>query len=322
MKKSFLAASLALCCAVFAAPSQAAADAYPSRPITLVVPYPAGSTTDNVARKMAEYLRGKLNANVLVDNRVGADGNIAAKHVLRQPADGYTVFVTGNSVHGANANLYKQLPFDPVNDFALLGGVMSIPMVLTVRPDFPANTVQEFVAAAKKSDKRLFFGTGNNSTLGASELFKARFSVPADRVPYRGSPQVVTDLLAGQFDYAFIDANVVGPFLRDGKLKGLAVTASKRLDGFPNLPTVAESLPGFSFGAWVGVTVRAGTPTDIASKLAALVGDFAKDPATATYLGSIGSVPMPMDPARFKQFVISETKVWAEIVKVGNVERK
>lgn len=324
MKRAFLAAALAAVLgAAFIAPSDARAQAFPAKPITLIVPFPAGSTTDNVARKMAEFFRAKLpGATVLVDNKVGVDGNLAAQFVLRAPADGYTVFVTGNSVHGANANLYKELPFDPINDFQMIGGVMTIPMVLTVKPEFPASNVQEFVAEAKKRAKPMFFATGNNSTRGASELFKARFGLPVDHVPYKGSPQVVADLIAGQFDFAFIDTNTVGGFLKDGRLKALAITSTRRLPSLPNIPTVAESLPGFQFGAWVGVVVRDKTPADVAARLTTLVRDFTNDAATATYLASFGSAPMPMTPPQLKSFIEAETKTWAEIVKAANIEKK
>lgn len=322
MKKAFLATALALLGFALGVPAGANAQTYPARPITLVVPFPAGSTTDSVARKLAEYMRSKTNATVLVDNKVGADGNIAAQQVLRSPADGYTVFLTGNSVHGANANLYNQLPFDPINDFDMIGGVMTIPMILTVKPEFPAGNVAEFVTEAKKRPKPLFFASGNNSTRGAAELFKARYGVPADHVPYKGSPQVVVDLIAGQFDFAFIDANTAGSFIKDGKLKGLAITSTKRLPSLPNVPTVAEGLPGFQFGAWVGVVVRSKTPADIIAKLSTIVQDFTNDPATVSYLATIGSAPMPMNPKQLKTFVESETKTWAEIVKAANIEKK
>jgi tripartite-type tricarboxylate transporter receptor subunit TctC len=271
---------------------------------------------------MAEFMKAATNSPVIVDNRVGADGNIAAQSVLRAPADGYTVFVTGNSVHGANANLYKELPFDPIRDFDMIGGVMTIPMVLTVRPDFPANNARQFVAEAKKRRKPLFFATGNNSTRGAAELFKARYGIQMEHVPYKGSPQVVVDLLGGQFDCAFIDALTVGRFIQDGKLKGLAITSEKRLPSLPSIPTVAEDLPGFEFGAWVGVVVRAKTPPDAMSKLSALVQDFAKDSATISWLTSIGSAPLQMDANQLRRFIESETKTWAEIVRLAQIERK
>jgi tripartite-type tricarboxylate transporter receptor subunit TctC len=313
---------LMLTAACALAATAAHAQTWPEKTVTLVVPFPAGSTTDNVTRKMAEYMRSKTGATVVVDNKIGADGNLAAQHVLRQPADGYTVFVTGNSVHGANANLYKELPFDPIKDFESIGGVMTIPMVLTVRPDFPASNVTQFVAEAKKRAKPLFYATGNNSTRGASELFKSRYAFPADHIPYKGSPQVVVDLTGGQFDFAFIDANTVRPFLQDRRLKGLAITSDKRLPSLPNVPTVAEGLPGFSFGAWVGVVVRKGTPAAVQSRLASLVDGYARDAAAIEYLSSINAASMPMSPRQLQTFIETETRTWAEIVKAANIEKK
>lgn len=319
MKKALLLVAAAL---IAQGPAVAQVQTWPNRPITLIVPFPAGSTTDNVARKLAEYMRSKTNWTFLVDNKAGADGNIAAQFVLRQPADGYTVFITGNSVHGANANLFKELPFDPIRDFEPIGGMMVVPMVLTVRQDFPANDVNEFVAEARKRSKPLFYATGNNSTRGASEIFKLRYNFSAEHVPYKGSPQVVTDLVAGQFDFAFIDANTVRPFLADGRLKGLAITSEKRLPTLPTVPTVAEGLPGFQFGAWAGAVVRARTPPEVKARLEALVDGYARDPAIGAYFRSINSAAMPMTPAQLGDFIESETRAWAEIVKAANIEKK
>ncbi len=322
--KNAIFSSTVIAVGLFAATAQLAqADTYPSRTVTLVVPFPAGSTTDSVARKMAEFMRTKVAVTVIVENKAGADGNIAAQHVLRQPADGYTVFITGNSVHGANANIYKEMPFDPINDFEAVGGVMSIPMVLTVKPDFPANNVREFVIEAKKRDKPMLYASGNTSTRGVTELFKVRYGIKMDHVPYKGSPQVVADLAGGQFDAAFVDANTVGAFIRDGRLKGLAISSTERLSTLPNIPTVAEGgVPGFQFGAWVGVVVRARTPPEVVGQLGKLVEDFTKDPSTLSYLSSIGGGPMTMNARQLKTFIESETKTWAEIVKVANIEKK
>jgi tripartite-type tricarboxylate transporter receptor subunit TctC len=318
--KLLVVASIVLACLALASPAKA--QSYPSRTVTLVVPFPAGSTTDNVARKLAEYVRAATGAVVVVDNKPGADGNLAAQTVLRAEPDGYTVFVTTNSTHAANINIFKELPFDPIKDFEMIGGVMTIPMVLTVKPEFPANDVAEFVAEAKKRAKPLFFASGNTSTRGAAELFKARYGIKMEHVPYRGSPQVVADLLGGQFDCAFIDALSSGNLIREGKLKGLAITSDKRLPDLPNIPTVAEGLPGFELGAWVGVVVRAKTPPGVVARLSGLVQSFAKDPAFVSYLTSIGSTPLQMDATQFRSYVESETKKWAEIVEVGQIEKK
>ena len=204
----------------------------------------------------------------------------------------------------------------------MIAGVMTIPMILAVRPDFPANNVREFVAEAKKRTKPMFFASGNNSTRGAAELFKARYGIPLDHVPYKGSPQVVADLIAGQFDCAFIDSGTLRGFIQEGKLKGLAITSEKRLASLPNIPTVAEGLPGFEFGAWVGVVARANTPPEILSRLSANVQAFSRDPATIAFLASIGSTPLQLDAPQLKAFVESETRNWAEIVKAANIEKK
>ena len=316
-----VAASIAGCLAA-ALPLSASAQACPAGALTLVVPFPAGSTTDSVGRKMAEFMRARSGNPVVVENRAGADGNIGAQAVLRAPADGCTALLTGNSVHGANANLYRELPFDPLRDFEMVGGVMTIPMVLTVRPDFPARNVEEFVAEAKRRTKPLIYATGNNSTHGATELFKARYTIQADHVPYRGSPQVVSDLVGGQFDFAFIDARTVRSFVQNGRLKALASTSVARLASLPDVPTVAERLPGFQFGAWVGVVVRSGTPAEARAQLSQLTAAFVADPASVTFLESIDSAPMPMNPAELRTFVESETRTWAEIVRLAGIAKK
>jgi tripartite-type tricarboxylate transporter receptor subunit TctC len=309
-------------------PAGASAQPYPSRTITLLVPFPAGTTTDNVTRKLAEYIRSKTNVAAIVDNKPGADGNLGIQAGLRAPADGYTVLIIGNSTHGANVNTFKEAPYDPINDFNMIGGVMSIPMILSVKPDYPANTLQEFVAEAKRRAKPLQYGSGAASTRGASELLKARYGInKMEYIPYRGSPQVVADLLGGQFDFAFVDALNATSLILDGRLKGLAVTSGKRLAAFPNMTTVTEVLvsdgrSGFELEAWVGVAVRAGTPSDVIEKLSALVQDFTKEPGTVSYLASMGSTPMQMDAKQLSEFVKSEVKLWAEIVEVGNFEKK
>lgn len=300
----------------------ARANSYPSRPITVVVPYPAGSTTDQIGRKLAEYMRIKLNATVIVDNRVGADGNISAQHTLRQPADGYTLLMTSNSVHGANASLYKQLPFDPLKDFDMVGNIMQIPLVLTVRPDFPAKNLREFVAEANKRDKPLMYGAGNTATRGGAELLKSHFKVKMDPVFYRGAPQVLTDLLGGHLDFTVIDASAVSPFLKDGQLKALAVTSERRHPNLPAIRAVSEDAPGFRFVPWIGVVARSKTSPEILDKLSEVVYSFASDPGTKSFLASISSTATPMKPVEFRQFIENDMATWAKIFSEANIEKK
>ncbi len=182
---------------------QASAESYPSRRINLIVPFPAGSATDAVTRRLAESIRTETGVTVLVENKPGADGNLAALAVLNAGADGYTVFVTTNSTQAANVNLFNAMPYDPKADFAPVAGIMTIPMMLAVKPEFPAKTVAEFIALAKSRQKPLSFGSGNTSSRGAAELFRSRAGIEMQHVPYRGMPQALTDVLAGEVDCVF-----------------------------------------------------------------------------------------------------------------------
>jgi tripartite-type tricarboxylate transporter receptor subunit TctC len=299
------------------------AQEFPARRITLVVPFPAGSATDGIARRLAADLSRDTKVPVIVDNKPGADGNLAALSVLRADPDGYTVFVTTNSTHAANASLFKTMPFDPKNDFAAVAGLVTIPMILTVKADFPAKNVAEFVALAKKSPKPLTFGTGNQTSRGAAELFKAREGINMLHVPYRGAPQALVDLIGGQIDSFFADPVSASAFVQSGALRVLAVTSGKRAATMPNVPTLAESgLPGFELIAWVAAFVPAKTPRAIVGKLNAYINAILADPTTATYLATIGATPFPTTPEQLASFAEADTKRWATIVEAANIEKK
>jgi tripartite-type tricarboxylate transporter receptor subunit TctC len=226
---------------------QASAEAYPSRRINLIVPFPAGSATDAVTRRLAESIRVETGVTVLVENKPGADGNLAALAVLKAEADGYTVFVTTNSTQAANINLFNAMPYDPKADFAPVAGIMTIPMMLAVKPEFPAKTVAEFIALAKSRQRPLSFGSGNTSSRGAAELFRSRAGIEMQHVPYRGMPQALTDVLAGEVDCVFADPASAQGLIQDGRLRVLAVTSSERLAGLPDIPTLAQTAcPGRS----------------------------------------------------------------------------
>lgn len=312
-----------LACLMLTLASAALAETYPSRQITLVVPFPAGSATDGVARRLAESLKQATNATVVVENKPGADGNLAAMSVLRADPDGYTIFVTTNSTHAANANLFNSLPFDPKNDFEPVAGIMTIPMMLTVKADFPAKSVSEFIALAKSRDRPLIFASGNTSSRGAAELFASRAAVTMQHVPYRGMPQALTDLVGGQIDTVFADTSTGMGLVKEGSLRAIAVTSPKRVATLPDVPTIAEAgVPGYEFAAWVGVFVRARTPTEIVAKLNELITAFVNDPATVNYLTTIGATPFPSTPAELGAFADADTKRWAEIVDAAKMEKK
>jgi tripartite-type tricarboxylate transporter receptor subunit TctC len=306
-----------------AASSNVSAEPFPSQRMTLVVPFPPGSATDSVTRHLAESIRTATNANVVVENKPGADGNLAALVVLKAEPNGYTAFVTTNSTQAANVNLFNSMPYDPKADFAPVAGIMTIPMMLTVKSDFPAKSVAEFVELAKKREKPLSFGSGNTSSRGAAELFRFREGIEMQHVPYRGMPQALTDVIGGQIDCVFADPASAQGLVQDGKLRALAVTSSKRLESMPDLPTIGESgLPGYELAAWVGVYVRAKTPPEIVAKLNDLVTAFVNSPAARNYLATIGATPFPSTPEELATFQEADTKRWAEIVETAKIERK
>jgi tripartite-type tricarboxylate transporter receptor subunit TctC len=303
--------------------SAASAELYPSQRITLIVPFPPGSATDSVTRHLAESIRAATAATVVVENKPGADGNLAALAVLKAEPDGYTAFVTTNSTQAANVSLFNSLPYDPKADFAPVAGIMTIPMMLTVKSDFPAKTVAEFVELAKKREKPLSFGSGNTSSRGAAELFRFREGIEMQHVPYRGMPQALTDVMGGQIDCVFADPASAQGLVLDGKLRALAVTSSTRLGTMPNLPTIAESgLPGYELTAWVGVFVRAKTPPEIIAKLNSLIARFVNSAEARNYLATIGATPFPSTPEELGAFQEMDTKRWAEIVEIAKIEKK
>ena len=314
---------LAILLLLAAAFSSVSAEPFPSQRMTLVVPFPPGSATDGVTRHLAESISAATNATVVVENRPGADGNLAALAVLKAEPDGYTAFVTTNSTQAANVNLFNSMPYDPKADFAPVAGIMTIPMMLTVKSDFPAKSVAEFVELAKKRAKPLSFGSGNTSSRGAAELFRFREGIEMQHVPYRGMPQALTDVIGGQIDCVFADPASAQGLVQDGKLRALAVTSSRRLETMPNLPTIAESgLPGYELTAWVGVFVRAKTTPEIIARLNDPVTAFVNGAEARNYLATIGATPFPSTPQELGAFQEADTKRWAKIVETSKIEKK
>lgn len=323
MKVNFARGISAVLLLLAAGFSGASAEPYPSQRLTLIVPFPPGSATDSVTRHLAESIRAATGATVVVENKPGADGNLAALAVLKAEPDGYTAFVTTNSTQAANVSLFNSLPYDPKADFAPVAGIMTIPMMLTVKSDFPAKSVAEFVELAKKRPKPLSFGSGNTSSRGAAELFRFREGIEMQHVPYRGMPQALTDVMGGQIDCVFADPASAQGLVLDGKLRALAVTSSTRLETMPNLPTIAESgLPGYELTAWVGVFVRAKTPPEIITKLNSLITGFVNSAEAKNYLTTIGATPFPSTPEELGAFQETDTKRWAEIVETAKIEKK
>lgn len=297
------------------------AKTFPSRQITLIVPFPAGSATDNIARLVANGISQDAKVTVIVDNKPGADGNIAAIAAARAAPDGHTVFITTNSTHAANVNTFKSLPFDPKADFAPVGGLVKIPIILAVRSDFAANSVGEYVAMAKR--KQLSFGTSSQTGRGAGEAMKVAAGLDLLNVPYKGSPQALTDLLGGQIDSVFGDPVSAAGMVKAGKVRILAVTSAKRVPTFPDVPTLSESgLVDFELTAWVAAFVPAKTPRDVIDKLNGYINTVINSPATVKYLSTLSAIPFPTTPDQLGTFADAETKRWAKIVETAKIEKQ
>ena len=259
-RRSLLATSLALA-ATAALPQFAHAQAYPSKPITFVVPFAAGSATDQLARALGQSVGDQSKQPVIVDNKGGASGMIAAAQVAKAAPDGYTVLITTNTTHAANEHLYKKLSYDPVKDFAPITGLGKGGQVLVVRTDAPYKNVMDLVAAAKKTPGKLSFGSGSSSSRTAGEMFKQLSGTDILHVPYKSNPNAITDLLGGQIDFMITDTSTGVPQVKGGKLKALGVSTTERNPLLPEVPTIAEAgVKGYDMGYWFAAYAPAGPP--------------------------------------------------------------
>jgi tripartite-type tricarboxylate transporter receptor subunit TctC len=319
--KQFLA-TLAL---VMSVPLAATAQSYPDRNIKMVLPFPAGSATDSTARYVAEELRKSLGQPVIIENQAGADGNIAAQNVKRSPPDGYTLFVSTNSAHGANSTLYTQLPYDPEKDFEPVGGLIRIPLMLVVRKDFPADDVAGFIKVANEraTANPLSYGSGNTSNRVAAELLKASAKIEMTHVPYRGTPQALQDLVGGRIDVFFVDPSVVMGFVNDGQIKVLAVADSTRLPLLPNVPTMVEAgYKDVQVVSWAAVFVPATTDATIIKRLNLDINKALARPETVEYIHKMGASPMPMTSDELRRFVSLEIAHWSRLVTIAGIPKK
>lgn len=306
---------------VWAGAAAAACDAYPRQPVNIIVPFPAGSATDTAARRVAEDLRARLGQNVLVENMPGADGTVAARRVATSTPDGYTLFITTNTTHAANPAIYEQLPYDPQGDFAPIGGIMRISYMFAVNKDNPANSIAEFVEEAKGSATPKSFGSGNMGGQVSGELLKARLDFEMTNVPYRGTPQGLTDLIAGRIDVFFPDpASALGVM---DQIKVLGITGPERVGTLPDVPTIAEQgVEDYSVAAFVAAFAPAGTPEPVVSCLNEALNAGLNEAAMVEFLRSIGAEAMVMTPTELETFVGEEIERWEELVEIAGIERK
>lgn len=298
--------------------SAASAQTYPTKPIRMVVPFPAGGTTDILARAVAPKLNEAWGQQVVVDNRPGAGGNIGSELVAKSAPDGYTLEMGTVGTHAINASLYAKMPYDHVRDFVPVILVAGVPNVLVVHPSVPVNSVAELIAYAKANPGKLNFassGSGTSIHL-AGELFKVMAGVQMTHVPYKGSAPAVQDLLGGQVQLMFDNLPSSLPHIKAGKLRALAVTSAQRAPALPDVPTVAEAvLPGFEASSWFGVLAPAGTPAAIVAKLNAEIAKWLASPEAKEKLLSQGANAAGGPPEDFAKHIASETAKWAKVVK-------
>ena len=304
-----------------ALPRAATAQAWPSRPLRLVVGFPAGGTTDIAARLIGQWLSERLGQPVVIENRPGAGANLAAETVVRAPPDGYTLLAATSS-NVINTTFYEKLSFNFVRDIAMVAGVTRSPLVLEVHPSLPVKSVPELIAHAKANPGKIAlasFGTGTTSHV-AGELFKMTAGVDMLHVPYRGSAPLVTDLLSGLVQAAFDNLPASIEHIRAGKLRALAVGTAERSPALPDVPTVAEFLPGFEASAWVAVGAPKATPAEIVERLNREINAGLADPRIKARLAELGGTVFVGTPADFDRLVAEQTEKWGKVIRAANIK--
>jgi len=305
------------CCTVMSQP--ALADSYPSKPITIVVGSSAGSTTDGLARAIGQEITAETKVPVIVDNKAGASGGIAAQAVARAPADGYTLFITTNTTQAANPHLFRKLGYDPVKDFAPVGALVKGYLLLVTHPNVKAQNVAELVAAAKKQP--LTFGAGSSSARVASELFQQMTHAQLTYVPYKANPQAVIDLVGGQIDMMIVDLTTSLPQVKAGKLKALGVSSANRSPLAPDVPTIAEAgLPGYEISYWNAVYAPAGTPAPVVQRINELMQRALATENVRRFVEHNGMEPFTSTPVELASFQAAEYKRWGSVIKAAGIE--
>jgi tripartite-type tricarboxylate transporter receptor subunit TctC len=317
-------ATFACACAVgFAMPAAAAAaaDAYPEKPITFIVPFAAGSATDSLARVIAQEVTGETKQRVIVDDRPGASGILGAQTVAKAPPDGYTVFITTNTTHAANQHLYKQLPYDPVRDFAPVAGLAKGYQIMVVNPKVPAKQVADVIALAKKSPGKLTFGEGSSSARVAVELFQQMTGTRLVHVPYKSNPLAITDLIGGHIDMMIVDMPTGLPQVQAGKIRGLAVTSRERSAQAPDFPTMNEAgVKGYEMTYWFAAYVPAKTGGAAVKRLNELLVKAVGTELVKGFFQKSGLVPFTTTPEELAKFQAAETEKWGRVIKAAGIQ--
>ena len=311
---------IVLLCTAFV-PAAAAEGDYPTRPIKWVVSYPPGGTTDLLARLMGQWLSQRLGQQVIIDNKAGAGNNIGTEFAVRAPADGYTIFLV-NPANAINATLYRKLPFVFLDDLVPIGGIIRVPNVMTVRKDFPAKSVAEFIDYGKKNpDKINMASSGAGTSVHLSgELFKYMTGISMKHIPYKGAGPAITDLIGAQVDVLFDNMPSIIAHIRGGEVRALGVTTAERSPALPDVPAVAEFVPGYEASAWFGAAAPKGTPAAVIERLNREMNAALADPAMKAKLATLGGVPLPGTPEQFWAIHKMETEKWAKIVQFSGAK--
>jgi tripartite-type tricarboxylate transporter receptor subunit TctC len=305
------------------APVVVGAQAYPDRPVHLVVPFPPAGGADILARTVMPRVAQALGKPIVIENRPGAGGNVGAEYVAKAAPDGYTLLYGTNGTHAINPALYRNLRFDAARDFAPVSRMTTIATLLIVNPRFPATSVEELIRYAKANPGKVNFASAGNGTTShlAGELFRTMAGIDIVHVPYRGGALAVTDLIGGQVQMMIDVMPNAYPLTKDGRARGLAVATAARYPGAPELPTIAESgLPGFEASAWDGVFVPAGTPAPVVARLNAAIREALEDPQVVEALRGRGAQPMPNSPEDFARHIADSAEKWGRAVRASGAK--
>jgi tripartite-type tricarboxylate transporter receptor subunit TctC len=320
-RRHFLQVVLQGAAGAVALPSLARADTYPARPVRMIIGFPPGGTTDIAARLIGQWLSDRLGQPFVIDSRPGAATNIATEAVAHAPPDGYTLLVAVGT-NTINPALYGNLNFNFIRDMAMVGGILRTPLVLDVIPAVPVGSVPELIAYAKANPGKITlasFGTGTVSHV-AGELFKMTAGIDMVDVPYRGSAPMITDLLGGQVQAAFDNLPTSIEHIRTGKLRALAVTTAARSPALPDIPTVADFLPGFEASAWAAIAVPKSTPGEVVHKLSKEIEAALADPKFLARLADLGATPFPISAADLDKMVVADTEKWGKVIRAANIK--
>jgi len=320
-RRAFLHLSAAALSSGWVASRTARAQTYPSRPVRWVVGYTPGGGNDIIARLMGQWLQERLGQPVVIENRPGANSNIATEAVVNAPPDGYTLLLV-NFANGSNASMYRNLRFDFIRDILPVAGIVRVPNLILVNPSVPAKTLPEFIAYAKANPNKVTMasaGTGSTGHL-AGELLEMMTGISLVHVPYRGNAPALTDLFGGQVQALIASLPSAIAYVKAGKVRGLAITSATRPETLPDVPAAAELLPGYEVSSWYGIGVPRKTPAEIVERLNREVNAGLADAGTKARLAQEGGMPMPGTPADFARVIADETEKWAKVIRAANIK--